>query len=211
VQTPSTFDTDYMTWADQHGVGYLAWGWWVLSQSEKDDAGCSAFYLLNSYDGTPAAPNGTTLHDHLLSLPAGGITGNPPPGTGPTGPTPPGAKPAVKLKGFSASVARGGASVTFTLRSAQSCTGKLTGQTVNKYAVATAKTKRRAVSLGSARFSLTAGKAKKVVLKLSKASRKLLTAHHRLKVQITLTMTGATTRRTVLRRTLTLKLPRSHH
>jgi endoglucanase len=55
-KTPSTFDADYMTWADQNGVGYLAWGWWVLAQSEKDDAGCSAFYLLNDYDGTPALP-----------------------------------------------------------------------------------------------------------------------------------------------------------
>jgi hypothetical protein len=206
TKTPSTFDTDYMTWADQHGVGYLAWGWWVLSQDEKDAAGCSAFYLLNDYDGTPAAPNGTILHDHLLSLSTGGPS---PPGTGPGGPAPT-VKPPVKLKTFSASVAPGGASVTFTLRSAQACTGRLTGQTVSKYAVATAKTKRRAVALGSARFSLKAGKAKKVVLKLSKASRKLLAAHHRLKVQITLTMTGTSTRRTVIRRTLNLSAPRKH-
>ncbi len=206
TKTPSTFDSDYMSWADQHGVGYLAWGWWVLSQDEKDAAGCSAFYLLNSYDGTPAPPNGTTLHDHLLSLPAGGLATGPPP----TGPTTT-AKPPVKLKTFGASVKPGGASVVFTLRSAQNCSGRLTGQTVNKYAVATAKTKRRTVSLGSARFSLKAGKAKKVTLKLSKASRKLLAAHHRLKVQITLTLTGATTRRTVVHKTITLKLPRTHH
>jgi endoglucanase len=204
TKTPSTFDNDYMTWADQHGVGYLAWGWWVLSQDEKDSQGCSAFYLLNNYDGTPAAPNGTALHDHLIALAGGG--GTSPGGPGPTGTT----KPAVKLKGFSASVARGGASVTFTLRAAQACSGKLTGQTVNKYAVTAAKSKRRAVSLGSARFSLKAGKAKTVVLKLSKASHKLLTAHHKLKVQITLTMTGSSTRRTVIHRTLTLTLPRHH-
>ncbi len=199
--TPSTFDSDYMTWADQHGVGYLAWGWWVLSQNEKDAAGCSAFYLLNSYDGTPAPPNGTALHDHLLSLPAGGATSTTNPPTA--------AKPPVNLKGFSASVQSGGSKVTFTLRSAQSCAGTLTGQTASSYAVGAAKSKRHKVSLGSVRFTLKGGKAKKVVLKLSKASRTLLAAHHRLKVQLTLTLTSATTRRTVIHRTITLTTPHS--
>jgi hypothetical protein len=37
-----------------------------------------------------------------------------------------------------------------------------------------------------------------------------LAAHHRLKVQITLTMTGTSTRRTVIRRTLNLSAPRKH-
>jgi endoglucanase len=206
-QTPSTFDTDYMTWADQHGVGYLAWGWWVLSQSEKDDAGCSAFYLLNSYDGTPAPPNGTLLHTHLLSLPAGGVT------SGPTLPPTTKAKPPVTLKAFGASVQSGGSSVAFALRSAQNCTGTLTGQTAGSYAVTAVKSKRHKVSLGSVRFSLKGGKAKKVVLKLAKGSRKLLASHHRLKVQITLTLTSATTRRTVIHRTITLTAPsaRAHH
>jgi endoglucanase len=198
-QTPSTFDNDYMTWADQHGVGYLAWGWWVLSQDEKDSAGCSAFYLLNSYDGTPAAPNGTALHDHLISLA----------GTSPNGPTTTSSKPAVKLKTFRSSVKSGGSKVAFTLRSASSCTGTLTGQTANTYAVSAVKAKRHKVGLGSVRFSLKGGKAKTVVLKLSKASRKLLAAHHRLKVQITITLTGATTRRTVIHRTVALTTPRA--
>ena len=103
----------------------------------------------------------------------------------------------------------GGSSVAFTLRAAQSCAGTLTGQTVSKYAVASTKAKRHNVSLGRVRFSLKAGKTKKVVLKLSKPSRKLLAAHHRLKVQITITLTGATTRRTVIHRTITLKAPRA--
>ncbi|MGZ4250017.1 MAG: glycoside hydrolase family 5 protein [Solirubrobacteraceae bacterium] len=203
-RTPSTFDADYMTWADQHGIGYLAWGWWVLSQSEKDDAGCSAFYLLDNYDGTPAPPNGTALHGHLLSLPAGGVTSTT---TTPTSPTP--RKPPVKLKAFIASVRSGGSSVAFALRSAQSCTGKLTGQTVNSYAQTAAKAKRHKVSLGSVRFSLKGGRTKTVVLKLTRASRKLLLAHHRLMVQIAITLTSATTRRTVIHRTITLKAPRS--
>jgi endoglucanase len=197
--TPSTFDADYMTWADQHGVSYLAWGWWVLSQTEKDDAGCSAFYLLDGWDGTPAAPNGTALHDHLLSLAAGGgATGGPPSTSG---------RPPVKLKAFSASVPAGAKSVVFTLRSAQSCGGALSGQTVSRYAVPTRSSKRRRVALGSVRFSLKAGKTKRVTLKLSKSSHALLLANHRLKVQITLTLTGPSTRRTVIRRTITLKAP----
>jgi endoglucanase len=73
-RTPSTFDTDYMSWADQHGVSYLAWGWEVLSAEEISDQGCSAFYLTSDPGGTPAAPNGTALHDHLLALAPGGVT-----------------------------------------------------------------------------------------------------------------------------------------
>jgi len=73
-RTPDTFDTDYMNWADQHGVSYLAWGWEVLGAQEITDQGCSAYYLTSDPGGTPAAPNGTALHDHLLSLPAGGVT-----------------------------------------------------------------------------------------------------------------------------------------
>jgi hypothetical protein len=199
--TPSTFDQDYMTWADQHGVGYLAWGWWVLTQDEKDQAGCSAFYLLNDYSGTPAAPNGTALHDHLLSL-AGGLTST---GGGGTG-----SKPRITLKTFRASVRSGGSRVRFTLRSVQSCAGRLTGQTVRKYALTSAKGKRRKVSLGSVRFSLKGGKTKTVILKLSKPSRKLLKAKHKLKVQITITLTSRANRRTVIHRRITLKAPHTH-
>jgi Cellulase (glycosyl hydrolase family 5) len=32
-KAPSTFDADYMNWADQHRVSYLAWGWEVLRRS----------------------------------------------------------------------------------------------------------------------------------------------------------------------------------
>jgi hypothetical protein len=74
-RTPSTFDSDYMNWADQNGVSYLAWGWEVLSADEISEQKCSAFYLTSDPSGTPAAPNGTALHDHLLTLPAGGVTG----------------------------------------------------------------------------------------------------------------------------------------
>lgn len=85
-RTPSTFDNDYMNWADQHGVSYLAWGWEVLGAQEISDQGCSAYYLTSDPEGTPAAPNGTVLHDHLLTLPAGGVTSTD--GGSPQGATP---------------------------------------------------------------------------------------------------------------------------
>ena len=63
------WDDSYMSWADAHGVSYLAWGWYLLSpptctQSEQDD---SDYYLPADASGTPAPPNGTALHDHLLA------------------------------------------------------------------------------------------------------------------------------------------------
>jgi hypothetical protein len=91
-KTQSTFDADYMNWADQQGVSYLAWGWEVLSAQEISDQKCSAFYLTSDPAGTPAAPNGTAVHDHLVALAAGGSTGPTPTKT---------TKTPVKLKGFS--------------------------------------------------------------------------------------------------------------
>ena len=161
---------------------------------QQGDDTCDRHGLLRSYDGTPVAPNGTAVHDHLTALATGNGMG---PGTG-------NVKPAVTLRSFSAAVQSGGSAVKFGLRSAQKCTGTITGQTVNTYAVTTVKHKARKVSLGSVKFSLQAGKSKTVVLKLSKASKKLLAAKRSLKVQITITLTSAGHRRTVLHRTTTL-------
>ncbi|MFZ0386844.1 MAG: cellulase family glycosylhydrolase [Solirubrobacteraceae bacterium] len=189
-----TFDDRYMNWADTDGVSYLAWVWLVDDPPQPGDDTCDRHGLLSAYDGTPVAPNGTAVHDHLIALGKGTGTG---PGTG-------GVKPAVTLRSFSAAVQRGGSAVKFNLRSAQKCTGMITGQTVNPYAVTTVKHKARKVSLGSVKFSLRAGKAKTVVLKLSKASKKLLAAKRSLKVDITITLNSAGHRRTVLHRTTTL-------
>lgn len=220
-RTPSAFDTDYMNWADQHGVSYLAWGWEVLSAQEISDQGCNAYYLREDYDGTPAAPNGTALHDHLLGLPAGGVTPTPGAGPGPTShsttttgttsgmPTAPGGggKPPVSLKILADAVQAGGQGVHFTLRSAENCTGTLSGRTVSSYAVTSAKRKPHPISLGTVHFALKASKAKTVVLTLSRPARKLLAAKHALKVQITITLTSAGHRATVVGRTVTLKVP----
>jgi endoglucanase len=223
TKNPSTFDEDYMNWADGHGVSYLAWGWVELSQQEKDDEGCSAFYLIENYGGTPAFPNGTLLHDHLLTLPAGGVSTATSSTTGTTAGTTtaagtttvtgkavhpgPGGQPAVALRFLTATVHSGGRSVGFALRSPEDCSGTLTGQTVSSYAATSVKgKKRRPVSLGTVHFALKAGKAKTVVLVLSKASRRLLAAKHQLEVQITITSAATGRRMTVVRRTIKLTL-----
>lgn len=53
----------FMDWADAHDVGYLAWAWWTLDPND-----CAQLDLLNQ-DGTPKAPLGTALQDHLAALP----------------------------------------------------------------------------------------------------------------------------------------------
>jgi hypothetical protein len=220
-KNPSTFDQSYMNWADEHGVGYLAWGWIELSQQEKDDAGCSALYLIEDYGGTPAAPNGTALHDHLLTLPPGGVIGTtggntPSPSSTTTttattatttGKVPSGgsSQPPVTLTLLKQIVKSGGRNIGFTLRSAQNCAGALTGQTVESYVSTHTKRKRHPVSLGVVHFALKADKAKTVVLTLSKAAQKLLAAKRTLKVRITITLTSAGHRTTVVHRTLTIK------
>jgi endoglucanase len=212
----NTFDDRYMNWADSNGVSYLAWVWLVDDPPQQGDDACDRHGLLSSYDGTPVAPNGTAVHGHLTALAASGTSKTTTPttttGSGTTtttgNGTGPGAgkvKPAVTLRSFSAAVQSDGSAVKFGLRSAQKCRGTITGQTVNTYAVAAAvKHKARKVSLGSVTFSLKAGKSKTVVLKLSKASKNLLGAKRSLKVQITITLTSAGHRRTVLHRTTTL-------
>jgi endoglucanase len=53
------FDQAYMDWADETGVSYLAWGWYVPDPCD--------YQLIDASDA-PVAPNGTALHSHLTSL-----------------------------------------------------------------------------------------------------------------------------------------------
>ncbi|HEX3618129.1 MAG TPA: cellulase family glycosylhydrolase, partial [Solirubrobacteraceae bacterium] len=205
----TTFDDQYMDWADTNGVSYVAWVWLVDDPPTPDDDGCDRHGLLSSYDGTPIAPNGTAVHDHLAALAAGATstTTSTTTGTGSGSATGGGnsnAKPAVKLLSFKAAVQSGGSTVKFRLRSAQKCSGTIAAQTLNAYRVAEAKHKAAKVPLGSARFMLTAGKTKTGVLKLAKAFRKLLTTKRSLKVEFTITLNSTGYHRTVLHRTTTL-------
>ena len=58
-----TSPESFMKWADQHGVGYLMWAWWVLP-----DSACSTLSVLADVRGTARAPNGTALKAHLAAL-----------------------------------------------------------------------------------------------------------------------------------------------
>ncbi len=181
-ENPSTFDAHYMSWADSAGVSYLATGWIVEDQAERDADGCSAFFLINNYTShTPAQPNGVAVHDHLHVL----------------------SEPPVTVTAFRAEVRSGNAKVAFTLRSPQTCAGTLTGRTVQSYVIA--KSKPHQVALGSATVSLKSGSSHVIVLTLSSTARKLLVAKRSLQVQITISLTSRNHRPTVVQRTVTLK------
>jgi hypothetical protein len=60
------WDNALMSWDDAHGIGYLGWGWFILTRH------CQSLYLITDWSGTPASPNGTALHDHLAALAASG-------------------------------------------------------------------------------------------------------------------------------------------
>jgi hypothetical protein len=211
-RTPSTFDADYMSWADQHGVSYLAWGWELLSAGEISSQKCNAFFLTSDPGGTPAAPNGTALHDHLLTLPPGGVTSVTPAPGSPAGGGP-GAKgkSSIRLTTFHAHVEPGGAAIAFELRASQSCKGGLGGQTIKPFAAGSKGHKRHKVSLGTVNFKLTAGKAKTVVLKLPADARHLLAIKRSLAARFALTLSSPQSQRTVLHRRATLTEPVRHH
>jgi endoglucanase len=59
------FDQAYMDWADETGVSYLAWGWFVPSPCD--------YQLVDAAD-TPVAPNGTAVYNHLTALAAAQTT-----------------------------------------------------------------------------------------------------------------------------------------
>ncbi|NRQ48282.1 glycoside hydrolase family 5 protein [Aeromicrobium stalagmiti] len=51
---------DYMAWADERGIGYLAWVWW----DHADDP----MALITGPAGEPTTPYGSTFRSHLLGL-----------------------------------------------------------------------------------------------------------------------------------------------
>ena len=68
----TTFDQTFMNWADENGVSYLAWGWWVLGNTTTS---CSAlgggddnYALISDYSGTAVSPDGLNLYLHLAAL-----------------------------------------------------------------------------------------------------------------------------------------------
>ena len=96
------WDDTFMDWADQTGVSYLAWGWFVGVTPDCSDGG---YYLLTDA-GAPASPNGVAVHTHLLALAESTSTTT---GTGTgsgTSPSPSGSSPTGGTVGGSPSVTR---------------------------------------------------------------------------------------------------------
>ena len=183
----------------------------MLSPQEIADAGCSAYYLLSDYNGTPAAPNGTALHRPSREA-AGQRRRHDHGASGHSGPRRPEGQSAARSAPdqFAAAVKPGG-TVGFTLRSNRSCSGTLSGLTAKSYApLSTGGKKRHKVSLGTTKFTLAAGKAKTAVLELSKPSQQLLKAKGSLKAAFTIKLKSPGVATTVLHRSLTLKLPQRH-
>lgn len=214
-----SFDVAYMNWADAHGVGYLAWGWWVLTPQQISDAGCRAYYLISDTAGTPAPPNGVNLHDHLAALAAGGVTTTSTTGTtAPTTPRKPTRPPEAgpRLLSFAARLHRNRRVVSFVLRASETCSVTLSAKTTYRYAGTTAtarstRVRRARVALGSVRFRLSAKKRKTITLTLSRAGRRLLARHTRVGSQIAIAMINSAGRRHVARRRTRLHVPNRAH
>jgi hypothetical protein len=60
--------TRYMDWADQNGVGYLAWEWILPDDGFECGSQSSGFALIADTQGTPQEPVGTALKEHLDAL-----------------------------------------------------------------------------------------------------------------------------------------------
>jgi hypothetical protein len=235
VKTDSGFDAAYMTWADQHGVSYLAWAWYVLNQSEKDGQKCMAYYLSDDYNGTPAPPNGTVIHDHLAALaaqtgtaapqtsttsstptapssPTNGST--PTPGSAPLTPAPP---PASGGGSHSGTTARAPALTRFgsvTKADGASLSISLRANQTCTAVLSGVTTgafkipgvkRAKRVPLGSVRVSLRSGVTRAVTFKLSGPARRLLVGRGTLRVQIAVTLTDSARRHSVSRHALTLR------
>ena len=69
-ETESSFDSTYMSWSDAHGISYVQWGWVLNGTPPACESGENKFANYGLYDnaGTPVAPDGQLLHDHLASL-----------------------------------------------------------------------------------------------------------------------------------------------
>jgi hypothetical protein len=211
---PNNFDDEYMDWADQHGVSYLAWAWTVPDPPQVGEDRCDRQYLIGDYSGTPASVNGIAVHNHLLSLPPGGRSTFPsatpaPGGTGGGG-GPKSVGPKIKLLRFRDKVLPGG-KVSFQLEAAQSCTAKVAGQTVKGYKLGGHRP--RKVALGSGRLGLTADKPATVTIKLPAKGLQLLRAQGSLKARYTVTLSGGGDATAVAPHTVTLEepKPRAHH
>jgi hypothetical protein len=210
--TASSFDQEYMEWADAHGIGYLGWAWTVLNPQEIAEEECSAYLLVGDWSGTPTAPNGTVLRNHLLTLPPGGRDSIPTPsssgsgGSSGSGQTTPAT---FTLTKFRATVTGGGTEVRFQIEAAESCKAAIAGQTVKPFKLGGRKP--RKVALGTAHLALNAGKQATVSVPLPAKAVTLLKAKGRLRAHYTVMLSGSAGATTSTPQTVTLEAPKPKH
>jgi hypothetical protein len=209
------FDNSVMGWDDAHGIGYLGWGWVVMSLH------CQSLYLINDWSGTPASPNGTALHDHLAALAASGQTIGLLPdvpgvsgggsgatggsagtassggsgasdGSGAAGGAPAGSSghgaghtPDVRLRW----VRLTGDTLSLRLLTSQSVRGRVSATTVGRFRVMRGMDNQRLrVALGSKRFRLSARAWRVITVVLTAQARRLLASHGSLRASVTITV-----------------------
>jgi endoglucanase len=179
---------DAMTWSDQHGIGYLMWGWYVL-----DDKACAQVALINDTDGTPRAPNGTAFKAHMDALargqggsavsgPGGASTGSGPAAGGPKANDH--TAPSLALAGRRSQ--RLGRTVSVGVRCGEACRVRVAGSLL-------ARGKRYRLAAKTA--TLAAGRTKTLALKLTgsarRAARAALRRHGSAVAALTVTVTDA--------------------
>ena len=68
----TSYDESLMSWADRHGVSYLAWDWYYDDTDTGDKPGECTWNLIDGgWDsGMPREGHGQAVHDHLAALSA---------------------------------------------------------------------------------------------------------------------------------------------
>jgi endoglucanase len=226
------WDNALMNWDDAHDVGYLGWGWFILTPH------CQSLYLITSWTGTPASPNGSALHDHLAALAASGVgigvlgggpaaTGGPggalgAPGGGSASPgAPAGAgsgSDVLAPSSDSASSGHGGAvtppprvqwiwltgdTLSIRLRVGSRVLGRLSAATLRPFRVATGTpTDSMRISLGSRRFTLPGRRWRVFAFTLRAQARRLLASHPAVRARVTVSVAAPARRAVTLRRVI---------
>jgi Cellulase (glycosyl hydrolase family 5) len=216
------YDNSLMSWADAHGIGYLGWGWFILS------AHCQSLYLIIDWNGDPASPNGTALKDHLAALwatgPASGSSG---PASGSSGPASGSSGQTQSPSGGGASTASGhragparpkvrwlwirltGHSLSIRLRSSLPATGQVIARTGSRLRATDRRpSHRRWIALGSERFSLPPRTWRVIKLKLAPMAGRLLARHRTVRVQVTVTVAAADSGGLSVARVVEVRAPR---
>jgi hypothetical protein len=211
-----TFDDNVMNWDDAHGIGYLGWGWFILTRH------CQSLYLISDWDGTPVSPNGTALHDHLAALAASGLgigvlpggsggagggsdgagggSGGTSGGAGGSGGSPasgPGHASSGQGAGTAARlkvrwIRLTGAALSLRLRAGHPVRGRVSATTARRFLI-TERGRHRwlRIALAARRFSLPGHTWRVITVRLRAPARRLLARHRSVRANVSVTITSA--------------------